>query len=134
MSALKAEMALRQVTKDTDFPPKPHREGGDVAPRNSDDEIIALLREIAAKVNQSPVARWQDNIKFAITVLLCLVTLAGAFAVVVGNNSKYELKLQQAETDNLKLWQRVEAVQLQIEDINKRDAVRKALEDAKKGK
>lgn len=136
MSALKTELGLKQVTKDADFPAlaqvRDRKEGGAVAGRNGDDEMIALLREI--RDQRQGGSRWQDGLKLAITVILCVITLASAFAIVVGNNTKMEFKLQQAETENLKLWQRLESQQLEIADINKRDAVRKALEDAKKGK
>jgi hypothetical protein len=136
MSSSKSMLGLEQITKDLPrpipsmpIPLKSRKEEDKNVARPTDDEVIVLLREIATKINQPPVARWQESLKLAITIILCVVTLAGAFAVVVGSNSKLELKMENQIQENLRLWQEVRTLNLQVEDINKRDAVRKALED-----
>lgn len=133
----KAQLAIEQAAKDLPRPlpsgpmPLKSRKEGEVT--RADDEVLALLREIRDG-RQTGVGKWQDAIKLAITIILCVVTLAGAFALVVGDKRALELKMSMQENENLKLWQKIETQQLEIADINKRDAVRKALEEANRRK
>lgn len=139
MSA-KINMQIDQVTQDAERMPKvpptllkSRKEAPDVVRENDrQDEMITLLREIVNQTKQPAENKTRSIIQVAIAIILCIIAVATILVNAASDKKALEMKIEAQIVENGKLWQKVETQQLQIEEINKRDAVRKALEEARK--